>query len=420
MREIEIVVIGGGSAGIAAAISAYESGCKDILILERDKELGGILLQCIHNGFGLHMFGEELAGPAYAEKWIEMLKETGIVYKTNTMVTHLGKDKVVTYVNPEEGYVKVKAKAVILAMGCRERTRGAIAIPGFRPSGIWTAGTAQRYLNMEGYLVGKKVFILGSGDIGLIMARRMTLEGAEVLGVAELMPYSNGLPRNMKQCLEDFDIPLYLSHTVTNIKGKDRVEEIEITEVDEKLQPIVGTEKKFAVDTLLLSVGLIPENGLSEEADILLHPRTKGAIVNECLETSVEGIFACGNVLHVHDLVDFVSEEGKKAGLFASKYIKGELQTGNPITVKAEQGIGYVLPQKITLENIEDKIEFMFRVTRNYRNVKLAVYKDSTLIKEIKKLHMAPAEMEKITLKKTELDGTFNEIRLEIIESTSD
>lgn len=419
MREIEIVVIGGGSAGIAAAVSAYENGCKDILILERDKELGGILLQCIHNGFGLHMFGEELAGPAYAEKWIEMLNETGIVYKTNTMVTHLGKDKVVTYVNPEEGYVQVKAKAIILAMGCRERTRGAIAIPGFRPSGIWTAGTAQRYLNMEGYLVGKKVFILGSGDIGLIMARRMTLEGAEVLGVAELMPYSNGLPRNMKQCLEDFDIPLYLSHTVTNIKGKDRVEEIEITEVDEKLQPITGTEKHFAVDTLLLSVGLIPENGLSEEADIMLHPRTKGAVVNECLETSVEGIFACGNVLHVHDLVDFVSEEGKKAGLFASKYIKGELQTGNPITVKAGQGIGYVLPQKVTLENIEDKIEFMFRVTKNYRNVKLAIYKDNVLLKEIKKLHMAPAEMEKITLKKTELDGTQNEIRLEIIENKS-
>ena len=360
MKQYDIIVIGGGSAGIAAAIAAYEDGCKNILLLERDQELGGILLQCIHNGFGLHMFGEELAGPAYAQKWVEMLADTTIECKTNTMVTHLGADKVVEFVNPMDGYVTVCAKAIILAMGCRERTRGAIAIPGYRPSGIWTAGTAQRYLNMEGYLVGKKVFILGSGDIGLIMARRMTLEGAKVEGVAELMPYSNGLPRNMKQCLDDFNIPLYLSHTITDIKGKDRVTGITITKVDERMQPIQGTEKEFEVDTLLLSVGLIPENGLSQEADIQIHPRTKGAIVNESLETSVEGIFACGNVLHVHDLADYVSAAGKKAGLYASKYSRGELEKGKEFKVSIQQGIGYVLPHKVNPYNVGDQIEFMF------------------------------------------------------------
>lgn len=415
MREIEVIVIGGGSAGIAAAIEAYRNGCKDILILERDKELGGILLQCIHNGFGLHMFGEELAGPAYAEKWITMLEETGISYKTSSMVTHLGSDKTVEYVNSAEGYVTVKGKTIILAMGCLERSRGAIAIPGYRPSGIWTAGTAQRYLNMEGYLVGRKVFILGSGDIGLIMARRMTLEGAQVLGVAELMPYSNGLPRNMKQCLEDFDIPLYLSHTVTDIRGKDRITSVEISEVDENLQVKAGTEKEFEADTLLLSVGLIPENGLSSEADIKLHPKTKGAVVNECLETSVEGIFACGNVLHVHDLVDFVSEEGKKAGKFAAKYVKGELKKGGKFQVTAGEGIGYVLPHQVNIENVDEKIEFMFRVTQNYKNVKIGIYKDGELLKEIKKPHLAPAEMEKAILKKEELSGVKTELMIKVI-----
>lgn len=416
MKQYDIIVIGGGSAGIAAAIAAYEDGCKNILLLERDQELGGILLQCIHNGFGLHMFGEELAGPAYAQKWVEMLADTTIECKTNTMVTHLGADKVVEFVNPMDGYVTVCAKAIILAMGCRERTRGAIAIPGYRPSGIWTAGTAQRYLNMEGYLVGKKVFILGSGDIGLIMARRMTLEGAKVEGVAELMPYSNGLPRNMKQCLDDFNIPLYLSHTITDIKGKDRVTGITITKVDEKMQPIQGTEKEFEVDTLLLSVGLIPENGLSQEADIQIHPRTKGAIVNESLETSVEGIFACGNVLHVHDLVDYVSAEGKKAGLYASKYSRGELEKGKEFKVSIQQGIGYVLPHKVNPYNVGDQIEFMFRVTNNYKNVKIGIYKDNLLWKEVKKLHLAPAEMEKVVLKKEELLDVKEELSFGIIE----
>jgi NADPH-dependent 2,4-dienoyl-CoA reductase/sulfur reductase-like enzyme len=413
MKEYEIVIIGGGSAGLASAIEAYKYGCKSILVIERDKELGGILLQCIHNGFGLHMFHEELAGPAYAERYIEQLKELGVEYKVNSMVTHLSNDKMIKYVNPTEGYVSIKARAVILAMGCRERTRGAIAIPGFRPSGIWTAGTAQRYLNMEGYLVGKKVFILGSGDIGLIMARRMTLEGAKVCGVAELMPYSNGLPRNIKQCLEDFDIPLYLSHTITDIRGKDRIKSLVITQVDEKLNPIKGTEKEFEVDTLLLSVGLIPENGLSEEADIKLHDRTKGPIVNESYETSVEGIFACGNVLHVHDLVDYVSGEGMKAGIAAAKYTKGELTHKEGFLTEGKEGIGYVLPQMVNIENVEEKIEFLFRVTKVYKKAVIRIYKDGKLYKQIKKQHMAPAEMEKLILKKEEIEDVKQELSIE-------
>ncbi len=415
MKKYDIVIIGGGSAGLASAIESCKNGVKSILLLERDKELGGILLQCIHNGFGLHMFNEELSGPAYAERFIDQVKGLGIEYKVNSMVTHLGKDKTVEYVNPEDGFTIVKAKAVILAMGCRERTRGAIAIPGYRPSGVWTAGTAQRYLNLDGYLVGKKVFILGSGDIGLIMARRMTLEGAKVLGVAELMPYSNGLPRNMKQCLEDFDIPLFLSHTVSEIKGKDRVESIVISRVDDKLQPIKGTEKEFEVDTLLLSIGLIPENGLSEEADIMLHPRTKGPVVNESYETSVSGIFACGNVLHVHDLVDFVSGEGKTAGYSAAKYVKGELETGEYFETKAGSGIGYILPQKVNIKNIEEKIEFKFRVIANYKKATIRILKDGEILKEIKKPHLAPAEMEKIILKKSELEGTVSDISFEVV-----
>lgn len=420
MKHYDLVIVGGGSAGIAAAVSASENGCKDILLLEKDKELGGILLQCIHNGFGLHRFGEELAGPAYAQRFISMLEETDVEIKTSTMVLSIDADKKVSYVNSKEGYVTVQAKAIVLAMGCRERTRGAIVIPGYRPSGVWSAGTAQKYLNMEGYLVGKRVFILGSGDIGLIMARRMTLEGAEVLGVAELMPYSNGLPRNIKQCLEDFDIPLYLSHTVTQIRGKERVEGITISRVDESLRPVSGTEMDFEVDTLLLSVGLIPENSLSEDAGVMLMPKTRGPYVNESMETNIEGVFACGNVLHVHDLVDFVSMEGAKAGKGAVKYIQGQLKNTAVIETKAEEGIGYVVPAYIRPENIEDKLEMMFRVTKNARNVKVGIFMDGKLMKTIPKKHVAPSEMEKILLKKEELMQQGSVLTLRLIEGQED
>ena len=402
MIKRELVVIGGGSAGIAAAIAAYNNGCKDILLLEKDAELGGILLQCIHNGFGLHRFGEELSGPAYAEKWKDSLAQTSVDVRTSTTVIHLTSDKHITYVNPNEGYVTVEAGAIVLAVGCRERSRGAIAMPGYRPSGVWTAGTAQKYINMQGYMVGKRVFILGSGDIGLIMARRMVLEGAKVLGVAEIMPYSNGLPRNIKQCLDDFDIPLYLSHTVTDIRGKARLNGITISKVDEKLTPIPGTEMDFDVDTLLLSVGLIPDTALLNEAGIKLHNKTKGATVNEHMETSIPGVFACGNGLHVHDLVDFVSMEGEEAGAAAAKYLRGELIRKEDSVIEAGNGISYVLPSYIDTEAMEESMEIKCRVTGNARNVKLTLKNGDKLIKEIKKLRVAPSEMEKIEVKKAE------------------
>ncbi len=417
MKTYDLVVIGGGSAGLAAAISAYDNGVTDILILERDKELGGILNQCIHNGFGLHTFKEELSGPSYAERFITMIHDRGIQFKLNAMVTHLSDEKVVEYVTPAEGYVRVQAKAVILAMGCRERTRGAIAVPGYRPAGIWSAGTAQRYLNMEGYMVGRKVFILGSGDIGLIMARRMSLEGAQVMGVAEIMPYSNGLPRNIKQCLEDFDIPLFLSHTISRIEGKQRVNQVTIQQVDDKMKPIAGTEKVFDVDTVLFSVGLIPENALSEEAEVKLHRRTKGPIVDESYQTNVEGIFACGNVLHVHDLVDWVSQEGTKAGKAASRYLKKELvEGGSTIDLDAGIGVGYIVPHKVNPDNIGATVECMFRVTRTYKNVFVKVYKDGEVIKTVKKRAMAPAEMENIVLKKEDLAGCKKNILIQVSE----
>lgn len=414
LNSRKIVIIGGGSAGIAAAIAAYNNGCDDILLLEKDAELGGILLQCIHNGFGLHRFGEELAGPAYAEKWKEMLKDIPVEVKTDTTVIHLDDKRHVTYVNPTEGYVTIEAGAVVMALGCRERSRGAIATPGYRPSGVWTAGTAQKYLNMQGYLVGKRVFILGSGDIGLIMARRMVLEGAKVLGVAEIMPYSNGLPRNMKQCLEDFDIPLYLSHTVTDIRGKDRLNGITISRVDESLNPIKGTEKDFDVDTLLLSVGLIPDTALLSEAGALLHPKTKGAKVDEHLMTSIPGIFACGNGLHVHDLVDFVSMEGEEAGASAAKYVKGKLLSGKGYELMPGAGVSYVLPCIISPDIMEDELEIKLRVKNNMRDVKLVLKQGDTVIKEVKKLKVAPSEMEKIVIKKAELDGINGGLTLSV------
>ncbi|MCR4755558.1 MAG: NAD(P)/FAD-dependent oxidoreductase [Lachnospiraceae bacterium] len=412
----DIVIIGGGSAGIAAAVCAYNNGCRDILLLEKDAELGGILLQCIHNGFGLHRFKEELAGPAYAQKWVEMLDATDVEVKTSTTVIHLSADRLITYVNPREGYVTIKAKAVILATGCRERSRGAIATPGFRPSGVWTAGTAQKYINMHGYMVGRRVFILGSGDIGLIMARRMTLEGAKVLGVAEIMPYSNGLPRNIKQCLDDFDIPLYLSHTVTDIKGHDRLSSITISKVDENLNPIQGTETDFDVDTLLMSVGLIPDTALATEAGIKLHTKTKGAVVDEHMMTSVPGIFACGNGLHVHDLVDFVSLEGEEAGLSAAKYVKGELTHDKSLEITAGEGVSYVLPTYIDTKAMEDNTELKLRVGYNARNVRIVLSCGDRQIKEIKKLRIAPSEMEKFPISRDELNGCTQNLTISVKE----
>ena len=409
----DLIVVGGGPAGLAAAYEAKKQGVEKILILERDKELGGILNQCIHNGFGLHTFKEELTGPEYAERFIKMVKETDIEVRLDTMVLQIEKDKSVHAINTINGYMILKAKSIILAMGCRERTRGAIAIPGDRPSGVLTAGAAQRYINMEGYMPGKEVLILGSGDIGLIMARRMTLEGAKVKGVVELMPYSNGLNRNIVQCLNDYDIPLYLSHTVIDIIGKDRLEKVIIARVDENRNPIKGTEIEFNVDTLLLSVGLIPENELSTKAGINKDNRTNGLIVNESMETSIEGIFACGNVLHVHDLVDFVSEESKRAGKSAAIYLKSELyysNYSNYLNIKNGKNINYVVPQKINIEAIEDKLTMLMRVNNIYHNKKIVVKCGKSIIAQFSRKHLAPSEMEKILISKSILENVKDDL----------
>ena len=408
MREYELVIIGGGPAGLAAAVAAHKAGVTDILILERDNELGGILNQCIHNGFGLHTFKEELTGPEYAARFIEQAKELNIPYKLNTMVLDLAPDKTVTAMNREDGLFQIKPKAVVLAMGCRERPRGALNIPGFRPAGIYTAGTAQRLVNMEGFLPGRKCVILGSGDIGLIMARRMTLEGAEVKVVAELMPYSGGLKRNIVQCLDDYGIPLKLSHTVVDIKGRERVEAIVIAEVDEKLRPIPGTEIEYECDTLLLSCGLLPENELSRAAGVDINPLTNGPRVNEQLETNVPGVFAAGNVLHVHDLVDFVSEEASAAGRHAAAYIQGAAEVGGKeLPIKTEGGVRYTVPVKIRPEALdpEGKVTIRFRVGAVYQNKRIVIYAGDKQIFTKKRNVLAPGEMETVNLKSSLILG---------------
>ena len=393
----ELIIVGGGPAGLAAAVSAYENGLKKILIIERDRELGGILNQCIHNGFGLHYFKEELTGPEYAGRFIEMLKNTAAEVMTDTMVLQITKGREVHCINGKNGYQVLSAGAVVLAMGCRERTRGAISIPGTRPAGILTAGAAQRYVNIEGHMVGKRVVILGSGDIGLIMARRMTLEGAKVLACVELMPYSGGLQRNIVQCLNDFDIPLYLSHTITDIRGKNRVEGVTVSKVDENRRPIPGTEMDFDCDTVLLSVGLIPENELTRTAGIEMDARTNGAVVTENMETSESGIFACGNVVHVHDLVDFVTAESTRAGKAAAEFVlHGGQSRENCIEVKTNGAVSYTVPQKI--RRGAEKAELFLRVRRIFEKSSLRVTDGETVIASFRREHMAPGEMEKITL----------------------
>ena len=414
----QLIVIGGGPAGLAAAQAARDGGLTSILILERDKELGGILNQCIHNGFGLHYFKEELTGPEYAGRFIDRLAGTGIEVQTDTMVLELHEEngvKIVSAVNGERGFQRLQAQTVVLAMGCRERTRGAIAIPGARCAGIYTAGAAQRFMKIEGYMVGKRVVILGSGDIGLIMARRMTLEGAKVLACVELMPYSGGLNRNIVQCLQDFDIPLYLSHTVVDIRGKQRVEQVVVAEVGSDRRPVPGTEMVFDCDTLLLSVGLIPENELTRSAQIEMDPRTNGAVVYENMETSLPGVFACGNVVHVHDLVDYVTAESQRAGAAAAAWVQGGVPQGRLLRLRNGAGVGYTVPQQLRLANLPQKAEVFFRVRQVFGRSAIVVRDGDRVLARFAREHMAPGEMEHIALPAALLAGAAaDELTVEV------
>ena len=404
--KYELVIIGGGPAGLAAAVAAYDAGCRSILVLERDTQLGGILNQCIHNGFGLHTFGEELTGPEYAARFITQVLERGIEYKLNTMVLSISEEKHITAVNREDGLLEIDAQAIILTMGCRERSRGALNIPGYRPAGIYSAGTAQRLVNIEGYLPGRRVVILGSGDIGLIMARRMTLEGAKVLVVAELLPYSGGLKRNIVQCLDDFGIPLKLSHTVVNIEGRERVSGVTIAEVGPDRKPIPGTEIHYDCDTLLLSCGLIPENELSRGMGVALSPVTNGPVVDESLQTSIPGVFAAGNVLHVHDLVDYVSEEAAAAGRAAVRYLtQGEAHARHEIPVTFEGGIRYTVPATIDPKLVSDELVIRFRVGSVMKKRTVGLLLDGEAALSRKRAVMAPGEMEELKLTRAMLDA---------------
>lgn len=408
----DLVIIGGGPAGLAAAIAAREAGVEDLVILERDARLGGILNQCIHNGFGLHTFKEELTGPEYADRFVRQVQALGISCKLHTMVVDLARQQadsagslLVTAMNQEDGIYTIEARAVILAMGCRERPRGALGIPGYRPAGIYSAGTAQRYVNMEGRMPGREVVILGSGDIGLIMARRMTLEGAKVKLVAELMPYSGGLKRNVIQCLDDFGIPLKLRTTVVDIKGKQRVEGVTVAQVDEKGKPVPGTEEQISCDTLLLSCGLIPENELSVALGVGMNPATNGPFVNESLETDIEGVFACGNVLHVHDLVDYVSEEASWAGRRAAAYLQGSLEKGvGRVSIRAEGGVRYTVPSSVVPGRMEQEQVLRFRVGNVYRDACVEVSAGGRVLYSRRRRVLTPGEMEQVVLKRAWLE----------------
>ncbi|MEX6587265.1 NAD(P)/FAD-dependent oxidoreductase [Paraclostridium bifermentans] len=413
--KYNVVVVGGGPAGLGAAVEAKRNGAKDVLIIERDRELGGILNQCIHNGFGLHEFKEELTGPEYAHKFIEMVKQENIEYMLDTMVLNISEDKTIEALG-EDGIINIKADAIVLAMGCRERTRGAIDIPGYRPAGVYNAGAAQRLSNMEGYMVGKEIVIYGSGDIGLIMARRMTLEGAKVKAVVEINPHSSGLTRNIVQCLDDFDIPLMLSTGITHIDGKERVKGVTISKLDENRRPIKGTEEYISCDTLLLSVGLIPENELSVEAGVVLDNKTSGPIVNNSMSTNVDGVFACGNVVHVHDLVDFVTKESKIAGKNAALYCLNKLNKNKEVNTVADNGIIYIVPQNIDVSSDEDVNLFM-RVREICKNKKLVVRSNDEIILEKKRPHMIPSEMENIKISKDLFKGIKGNIIVSVEEA---